>query len=121
MKNKLTALICLLLCIISTNANAIIITPIHNHNHSDLSREAAISLWLATNLFFILYFIIRALIFPMIKHKNHWYDNKWYMYVFNDSLCYDLDMFVGVVAWVFFIINGIALLFTTASWIQTLL
>ena len=79
-----------------------------------------ISLWLAMDLFFILYFLIRAIIYPMIKSKVDW-TKKWYQFIITDSLSYDLDMNLGFAMWTFLGINGVAILFATADWIGTLL
>lgn len=111
-----------MLCAVFSNAQAGIIPipiPIYSGGGGG-SREGIISLWLAMNLFFIIYFLIRAIIYPMIKNKVEW-TKKWYQFILTDSFSYDLDMNIGFAMCTFFGINGIAILFATANWIGTFL
>ena len=111
-----------MLCAVFSNAQARIMPipiPIYSGGGGG-SREEIIPLWLAMNLFFIIYFLIRAIIYPVIKNKVKW-TQKWYQFILTDSFSCDLDMNIGFAMWTFLGINGIAILFATADWIGTLL
>jgi hypothetical protein len=101
----------------------IIPVPIHiNHGHGGGNQGMLmlISFWLAMNLFFIIYFLIRAIMYPIIKNKVVW-TKKWYQYILTDRLSSDIDMNLGFVTLTFLFINGMAMLFATADWISTII
>ena len=113
--------ILLVMCCFSLDsfAGAIIPIPIFTGGGGG-SREDLISLWLAINLFFIIYFIGRIIVYPLFKNKIKW-TKKWWQFIITDSFSYDMDMNISFAMWTFIGINGMALLFTTADWIGTVL
>ena len=111
----------LMLCAVSSNLHAGIVPipmPIYSSNGG--SRNGIISLWLALNLFFIVYFIIRAIIYPIIKNKIEW-TNSWGRFIVSDTFSDDCDMKLSFTMWTFIGLNSIAILFKTADWIGTFL
>lgn len=109
----------LMLCAVFSNAQSRAV-PISIHYGGGEGVKDILSLWLAINLFLITYFLIRAIIYPMIKNKVKW-TNKWYQFIITDSSSCGLGLSMGIATCAFVVINGMAILFLTADWISTLL
>ena len=51
--------------------------PIFNSN-IEYNNTSLIALWLSLNLFFIIYFLIRMILYPFLKYKIKW-TKKWFI------------------------------------------
>lgn len=122
-KQKLTTkaniVLIMILCFFFLNAQAVIVPSIQVHSQGG-SKEGAIALWLTINLFMILYFIARAIIYFIIKNKLEW-TKQWYQFIIQDSHSGCLGMKVGLVMLVFLTFNGVIFVLYIASCIRTFL
>lgn len=125
--NKIKRLILTVLLILTFKYSNAIVFPIpipiiNNVGGNNSKIDYLIGFYLAFNFYLIVYFLLRAIIYPFIKSKIEWTE-KWTEFVFSDRLVSNTysDFTIGLALMFLIIINAMALLFYTAEVIANIL
>lgn len=97
--------------------SGIILLPMSSGGGS-FNENDMISVLITANLFFIIYYLLRLVIFLFIKNNI---DRELFSYIFLEKIMFDMDMKIGIVMFVSICINSIALFCMVSSLIFNLL